>query len=169
MSSPVRRSMLVAIVVLLSASLSPAFASVKPIPTELIGKWIINKILPTQTISCWDDKQAQTLIGTSVVYKSDGFNWNKHPLTSQGVTTTIVEAQEFLEDNSGSGSIVEFKMLGIVKPAVERVIIKHADVEIKGITDQGTVGIPGDDVMIKDKNSLILSVCNVWFEAQRQN
>ncbi|MNL82516.1 hypothetical protein D3C87_2099150 [compost metagenome] len=60
-------------------------------------------------------------------------------------------------------------MLGITKPAAERVTIQHADMEIKGITDQGTVGVPGDDVMFKDKNSLILSVCNVWFEAQRQN
>ncbi len=78
-----------------------------------------------------------------------------------------MEAQEFVEDNSGSSSYIDFPMLGISTPAVERVMIQHADTTIKGITDQGTDGVPGDNVLVKDANTLILSVCNVWFEAQR--
>jgi hypothetical protein len=48
------------------------------------------------------------------------------------------------------------------------VVIQHADTTIKGITDQGTDGVPGDNVLVKDANTLILSLCNVWFEAQRE-
>jgi hypothetical protein len=59
-------------------------------------------------------------------------------------------------------------MLGISTPSVERVAIQHADTAIKGITDQGTDGVPGDNVLVKDANTLILSLCNVWFEAQRE-
>ena len=59
-------------------------------------------------------------------------------------------------------------MLGISTPSVERVAIQHADTVIKGITDQGTDGVPGDNVLVKDANTLILSLCNVWFEAQRE-
>lgn len=59
-------------------------------------------------------------------------------------------------------------MLGISTPSVERVAIQHADIAIKGITDQGTEGVPGDNVLVKDANTLILSLCNVWFEAQRE-
>ena len=60
-------------------------------------------------------------------------------------------------------------MLGISTPSVERVAIQHADTVIKGITDQGTDGVPGDNVLVKDANTLILSLCNVWFEAQRES
>lgn len=30
------------------------------------------------------------------------------------------------------------------------------------------MGVPGDNVLVKDANTLILSLCNVWFEAQRE-
>ena len=31
-----------------------------------------------------------------------------------------------------------------------------------------TIEIPGDDVLIKDKNTIIFSVCNVYYEARRR-
>lgn len=144
-----------------------ADAVVEPIPKTLLGNWHVSKILPTQTVGCWDEQQAKGLIGSKLSYQADGFNWNGTALKNEGATVSTVEAQEFVEDNSGSSSYIDFPTLGISTPAVERVMIQHADTQIKGITDQGTDGVPGDNVLLKDANTLILSVCNVWFEAQR--
>ncbi|MGB8666018.1 MAG: hypothetical protein WCD24_14900 [Serratia inhibens] len=142
-------------------------AVVEPIPKALLGNWHVSKILPTQTLGCWDEQQAKSLVGGKISYKADGFSWNGTALKNEGVTLSTVEAQEFVEDNSGSSSYIDFPMLGISTPSVERVAIQHIDTEIKGITDQGTEGVPGDNVLVKDANTLILSVCNVWFEVQR--
>ncbi|BBO62579.1 TPA: hypothetical protein ACGCBI_003970 [Serratia marcescens] len=139
-----------------------------PIPKQLLGNWRVNKIVPTQTTGCWDQQQAQSLIGGKISYKADAFSWNDTALKSEGATVSTVEAQEFVEDNAGSSSYIDFPMLGISTPSVERVAIQHADTVIKGITDQGTDGVPGDNVLVKDANTLILSLCNVWFEAQRE-
>ncbi|MGO2370465.1 MAG: hypothetical protein ACTH6H_17790, partial [Serratia sp. (in: enterobacteria)] len=109
----------------------------EPIPKTLLGNWHVSKILPTQTVGCWDEQQAKSLIGGKISYKTDGFNWNGTALKSDGATVSTVEAQEFVEDNSGSSSYIDFPMLGISTPAVERVVIQHADTAIKGITDQG--------------------------------
>ncbi len=144
-----------------------ADAVVEPIPKTLLGNWHVSKILPTQTVGCWDEKQAEGLIGGKLSYKANGFSWNGTELKNEGATLSTVEAQEFVEDNSGSSSYIDFPMLGISTPAVERVMIQHADTQIKGITDQGADGVPGDNVLQKDANTLILSVCNVWFEVQR--
>jgi hypothetical protein len=150
-----------------AAQVQAAESVVEPIPKTLLGNWHISKILPTQTVGCWDEQQAKGLIGGKIAYKAGSFTWNGTELKSEGATLSTVEAQEFVEDNSGSSSYIDFPMLGISTPAVERVMIQHADTTIKGITDQGTDGVPGDNVLVKDANTLILSVCNVWFEAQR--
>lgn len=145
-----------------------ADGDVGTIPKQLLGNWRVSKVVPTQTVGCWDQQQAQNMIGGKINYKADGFSWNGTALKSQGATLSTVEAQEFVEDNSGSSSYIDFPMLGISTPSVQRVAIQHPDATIKGITDQGIEGVPGDNVLMKDHNTLILSLCNVWFEVQRE-
>lgn len=60
-------------------------------------------------------------------------------------------------------SQVDFKQLGITAPKVTIVSIDHPDAEITG----GTVEIPGDTILLDDKARIIISVCNVYFEAVR--
>ncbi|MGL5387653.1 MAG: hypothetical protein ACRDCA_17640 [Serratia sp. (in: enterobacteria)] len=161
----------VPLAMLLALSLPAAWAAQNapaPIPPALIGNWSVTKIIPTQTVGCWDEKQAQQLVGNSINYKADGFTWHEQQVINQGAITTTVEAQEFVEDNSGDNSYVDFPTLGISTPSVQRVIIQHQDVSVPGITDQGSEGVPGDNVLVKDRNTLIFSQCGVWFEAQRQ-
>lgn len=157
---------------LLALSLPAAWAApvqaVTPIPSELLGNWSVTKIIPTQTVGCWDEKQAQQLVGNRIDYKAGSFNWNGQTLRNLGVTASTVEAQEFVEDNSGSSSYVDFPALGISTPSVQRVIIQHQDITVPGVTDRGSEGIPGDNVLVKDPDTLIFSQCGLWFEAQRQ-
>ncbi|WP_431222090.1 hypothetical protein ACQ86O_17010 [Serratia sp. L9] len=170
MSFPVLSKRIVPLTVLLALSLPVAWAAPAPapIPSELLGNWSITQIIPTQTVGCWDEKQAQQLIGNNISYKAGSFTWNNQTLRNLGVTSSTVEAQEFVEDNSGENSYVDFPVLGISTPSVQRVIIQHQEVSVPGITDQGSEGIPGDNVLVKDPDTLILSQCGVWFEAQRQ-
>lgn len=161
----------VPLAMLVALSLPAAWAApnaAAPIPSALIGNWSVTKIIPTQTVGCWDEKQAQQLVGNSINYKAGGFIWHEQQLINQGATATTVEAQEFVEDNSGDNSYVDFPILGISTPSVQRVIIQHQDVSVPGITDQGSEGVPGDNVLVKDRNTLLFSQCGVWFEAQRQ-
>jgi hypothetical protein len=76
-----------------------------------------------------------------------------------------VTAEHFHDENSGHGadsSQVTFQELGIERAATTEVIIKHPDANLSGATTE----IPGDDVLIKDRSTIVFSVCNVYFEAR---
>jgi uncharacterized protein len=90
------------------------------IPQELLGKWIIRKVIPTDTVTCLDSKQAQTLVGTEIEYRADGFRWKNTTVRSSGTSTSMIGAQEFAQANSGSQSHVDFNQLGIAASAVKQ-------------------------------------------------
>ena len=79
---------------------------------------------------------------------------------------TYQQIQQFREEYSGQGahnSQASFRQLGITTAKVKQVTIKHPPADITG----GTTEIPGDVVLLKDHSTIILSVCNVYFEAKR--
>ncbi len=139
-----------------------------PMPAELLGTWTIRKILPTQTIGCWDEKQAKALIGTELIYKADSLRWKTTSARYVNSTVTIVKAHDFAADNSGSQSSVTFKDLGIAASEVKQIAIEHPDVTIDDGSKGGTTEMPGDTVMVKSSSALVFSVCNVYFEADRK-
>jgi Lysozyme inhibitor LprI len=139
----------------------------EPIPAEIVGRWVVSKVLPTQTIACWDEKQAQALVGTGLEYKPDSLRWKTTTVRNLGVTATLLEAQQFAEDHSGSGSTVTFAMLEINAAKVKQIAIEHADVTIQDGSAGGSMEMPGDLVMLNGPDSLVFSVCNVWFKAGR--
>ncbi len=141
-------------------------AAAQPIPSILWGKWTIKRSLPTQSISCWDDKQAKALIGTELEYASNLFRWNTTITKNPVAQSATITAQQFHDENSGrgkDGSQVSFQQLGIKEPQVIQIEIMHKPAEITG----GTVEIPGDRVLMKSPNTMILTACNIYFEATR--
>jgi hypothetical protein len=142
------------------------FAAAQNIPQELRGKWIVTRDLPTKTIGCWGERDVKRLIGTRVEYTADSFRWKNTVTDHPEVTVTTIDANQFQNVYSGSGTFnsqVSFDQLGIHANAVKRVKISHPPAEITG----GTIEIPGDEVLIKNQNTIIFSVCNVYFEARR--
>jgi hypothetical protein len=136
------------------------------IPRKLWGKWVIHRDVPTSTISCWGDEQARVIIGTQIEYRSDLFRWKNIVAKHPSVKTVVISAQRFREENSGGGargSQVSFSQLGIKAPEATQVTIEHAPADVTG----GTTEIPGDRVFIKDENTIVFSVCNLYFEAKR--
>ena len=132
----------------------------------LYGKWKIRRILPARTISCWGDKEARTIVGTEIEYSQSYFRWKNIIVKNPKATARTVTAEQYHDENSGgssNSSQVTFQQLGIAAKQTTLITIEHSPGEVTGATTE----IPGDQVLIKDKDTIVFSVCNVYFEAQR--
>lgn len=147
-----------------------AFASVlvgQGIPQDLRGAWVVSRVIPTRTISCWGQKEANRLIGTVIEYRSDSFRWKNLVTAHPSVTTSIMDADQFEREYSGGGaadSRVTFGELGIQAQQATIIQLGHAAANITG----ASIEIPGDWALIKGGNAIVIAVCNVYFEAHRQ-
>lgn len=136
------------------------------IPRELVGKWGIERQLPTKTISCWGDEDAKKIIGSEIEYKKDSFRWKDILIQHPAVELRTISAQQFERKNSSpsvNGSQISFRQLGIGTTHAKQVSITHPPAEITSATTE----IPGDEVLLKDHNTIVFSVCNLYFEAKR--
>ena len=155
---------------LLSVTLFFSFAVTlvaQEIPKQLRGTWIVTRYIPTRTICCWDENQAKQLVGTEIVYTSDSFRWKDTVIHNPTAQIVILSAEQFHDENSGGGandSQVDFGQLGIKTPRVTEITLAHEPADLTG----GTTEIPGDVVLIKGSNTIVFSVCNVYFEAHRR-
>ena len=159
-----QRELLFSLVAALSCGVTAVHA--QTIPVELWGKWVVARVLPTRTIACWGDRQAKALLNTEIEYSGDVFRWKDVITRSLDVSTEVVTAERFHDDNSGRGtnsSQVTFRELGISSNQATEISIKHPPADITG----ETVEIPGDRVLVRDKNTIVISVCSVYFEAHR--
>jgi len=107
------------------------------------------------------------LIGTELKYSTQLFRWNKVVSKNPTAETITMTAQRFHDENSGGGtnsSQVTFTQLGITEEKAVQIVIRHPAANITGATDE----IPGDTVLLKDKDTIIFSVCSVYFEAKRR-
>ena len=139
----------------------------KDFPEQLVGKWIVDRVIPTRTITCWSSNESSRLIGSEVQYESHGFGWKQHHIESPDVIVEQLTGDEFHDQNSGGGAVdsqVTLKDLGIMTAGVTEVSLSHPDANIMEATNE----IPGDRVFLKARNIIVFSVCNVWFEAKKQ-
>ena len=136
------------------------------IPSVLCGKWVVQRELPTGTISCWGEPEARKLIGTEIEYSQHLFRWNNLVTNDPIANTKIITANKFHDENSSpssSGSNVTFEQLGIKATLAKEITIQHEDAHISGATFE----IPGDSVLVKNAHTIVFSVCNIYFEAKR--
>ena len=136
------------------------------IPQQLGGKWVVTREIPTTTISCWGSAEAKTLLGTEIEYSRNLFRW-KNVVTEHPVTeSAVVSAEQFHNDNSGQGSNssqVTFRQLGIKEKQAMQITIHHPPATITG----AIIEIPGDEVLVKNQDTIIFAAGNVYFEANR--
>ena len=136
------------------------------IPSRIWGKWIVKRELPTRAISCWGEEDAKKVIGTQIEYSDKVFRWKDVATRNPTAEERTVTADKFRDENSSpssNGSQVSFQQLGIVAKQATEISIHHDPANITG----ATIEIPGDSVLLKDSNTLIFSVCNIYFEAKR--
>jgi hypothetical protein len=145
-----------------------ASAIAQTIPSELWGTWVVRRELPTSAISCWGEPEARAIIGTEIEYRADLFRWKDKIVRNPTAIVLVVTARQFHDDNSGQGansSQVTFGQLGIKAATAKQVAINQ-----RGATSELPVEpseIPGDTVLLKSHNTIVFSVCNVYFEAKR--
>jgi hypothetical protein len=140
--------------------------SAQTIPKEVWGRWTVRRELPATTISCWGEAEARKLIGTELEYSADLFRWQDLVTKRPVAERRIVSAEQFHAENSGMGtssSQVTFAQLGIHGKQVTSVSIQHPEGNVSATTTE----IPGDNILIRDRDTLVFSVCNVYFEARR--
>ncbi len=89
--------------------------------------------------------------------------WKGGEVALQGVVVREVTAEEFREENSGSGGAAEFSQLGIRAAALTEVDLQHEDADITGATTE----VPGDSVLLAGPDRIVVSACRVFFEARR--
>jgi len=136
------------------------------IPKTLWGKWTITRILPTTTIACLDENEARAFLRTELEYSAESFRWQTTVHSNANAETTTVTDQQFHDENSGMGTLssqVTFKQLGIKGKQAVKIFITHPPARVVA----GTVEIPGDRVLIKDQDTIVVGVCAVYFEAKR--
>jgi len=143
-------------------------ATAQTIPSELWGRWIIRRELPTSTISCWGETEARAIIGTEIEYSADSFRWKDKITRHPTADVSVVTAKQFHDENSGgsaNSSQVSFDQLGIKAATAKQVTIIHPGTtsELPGEPSE----IPGDVVLLKSHSTIVFSVCNVYFEAKR--
>ena len=123
---------------------------------------------PPRQLLRWGETEARAIIGTEIEYSANSFRWKdktaKHP--TAGVS--VVTAKQFHDENSGGGansSQVSFGQLGIKAATAKQVTINHPGTtsELPGEPSE----IPGHIVLLKNQNTIVFSVCNVYFEAKR--
>ena len=149
-----------------AASSSPAqsLAPAQPVPhLGALGRHVTSQLADTK-ISCWGE--AEKSIATVLAYSTQSFRWKNVRAENPTATTRTLTAQQFHDENSGGGSKsaqVTFAHLGIKTDRVLEIKISHPDASITGASTE----IPGDTVLNKDKNAIIFSVCDIYFEAKR--
>jgi hypothetical protein len=140
--------------------------SAQSVPSELRGTWVVRRELPTNMISCWGEEDVRKLLGTEIEYSAELFRWKKIAIKNPIAVASVITARQFHDEYSGQGSgssDVTFKQVGIDAGQARRITIRHPAAAVTG----STIEIPGDDVLVKNENTIIFSVCNVFFEAKR--
>ncbi|RXH58520.1 hypothetical protein [Granulicella sibirica] len=84
------------------------------------------------------------------------------PLT--GIVTRTVTADTFTQETGHAlGTPLSLSELNITSPRVLEVDMQHDDADVTGSTTE----IPGDSVLLVDRNTIVVSACGTYFEATR--
>jgi hypothetical protein len=63
---------------------------------------------------------------------------------------------------------VDFNQLGIVASAVKQITVNHPAVKIAELAQNGSQTMPGESILVEGPNTIILDICNTYFEARRE-
>jgi hypothetical protein len=130
------------------------------IPASLRGRWkILRSLKGVGGVTCMADEGESTVVGRSIEYTANSINWNG--LITQKATAKMLEVtnRQYTESYR-----VDLNSLGIKSRRVTVIEIAHPDAKVIDCTTQ----IPGDTVMFKNRDTIIIWVDNNYFEAARQ-
>jgi len=127
-------------------------------PPTILGSWRITKILPTNNVSCWDDAQAKSLLGTTLRYAPGKMTWKGGSVAIPEALTRTLNADNLLDEYR-----VRFAELGIHAPSVTEIDLQHEDADITGATTE----VPGDTILLAAPGRIVVSACGIFYSAVR--
>ncbi len=146
---------------LLLCLLAMASAASAQVPTTLLGTWRIARILPiTTNVACWDQDQANTLLGTRLTFAAHTLAWRGGtvPLVGLQAVSRILTPDQLLQEYR-----LYPKQLGLPAGSIREINLQHEDADITGATTE----VPGDTVFVSSSTRIVVSACNVYYEAIR--
>ncbi len=130
------------------------------VPSSLVGKWRVQRILPTERVGCWDAERARTLVGSELTYQAHAMTWQGGEVPLHGIRAVVrtLTRKEFANEYG-----VGLEALGIKTASVQEVDLQHEDADVTGATTE----VPGDTVVLAGPGRIVVSACGVFYEAVR--
>jgi TonB family protein len=139
------------------------------VPEDLQGTWVVKRYIPLYTgVGCFGEEEINSLVGTVIEYKANSIHWNDRTLPVSRVESANLSAEQFVHSQEPTGSyggVVTFRDFGIQADAVHKITIEHPEVDL----GWGDTSFPGDNGLLKTPTTLLYTVCNVWFEVEKQS
>jgi hypothetical protein len=133
-------------------------AAAQAIPPSLLGTWKIVKILPTQAPSCWDEKRASTLVGSTLRYQKALMTWKGGSVPVSEAFTRTLTAGKYAAEYK-----ISLASLGLKQASVTEIDLQHEDADVTGFTTE----VPGDTILLAGPGHIVVSACSVYFVAER--
>jgi hypothetical protein len=130
------------------------------VPASLIGKWRVQRILPTERAGCWNAERAKILVGSTLVYQARAMTWRGGEVPLNGIRAVVrsLTRREFAVEYG-----VELETIGVKAATVQEVDLQHEDADVTGATTE----VPGDTVVLTRPGRIVVSTCGVFYEAVR--
>ena len=133
-------------------------STAQSIPTLIVGRWRIQKILPTHNPQCWDEDEAKALIGNTLTYQAHAMTWRGGTEPISYALSRTQNRSSFMEEYK-----VDLPELGITAQSVEEIDLQHEDADVTGATTE----IPGDTILVAGRGRIVVSACGVFYSAIR--
>jgi hypothetical protein len=127
-------------------------------PASITGSWRIVKILPTSNPQCWDADRAKSLVGTTLKYRQGSMSWQGGEVDIPEALSRELSRRKFQDEYK-----VDLADLGIHAERVTEIDLQHEDADITGATTE----VPGDTIVLAGPGRIVVSACNVFYEAVR--
>jgi hypothetical protein len=128
------------------------------IPKELNGEWVLRSYYMTSNIWGISRKQAQSLIGSKLIYRDGALSACKQRVKIDKIEQNNVSAAQFWD-----GLHVDFSDVGIVAPSIREIRLNGN----AGGNCFETYALPGEDVYLKGPDELLVDFEGVYFRATR--
>jgi hypothetical protein len=128
------------------------------VPKELNGEWLLLSYYPTPNVWGISKKQAQSLLGSKLVYRNGALSACKQQVTIDKVERRDVSSTQFL-----AGWYVRFKDVGIVGASIREIMLNGN----AGGNCFETYALPGENVYLKGPDELLVGFEGVYFRAAR--
>jgi hypothetical protein len=127
-------------------------------PSAIQGSWRITRILPTTNKPCWTPAQAAKLVGSTLRYRQGAMVWQGGEVPTPEALTRTLTRRHFQDEYH-----FDLTELGIRTDSITEIDLQHEDADITGATTE----VPGDTILLASPARIIVSACNVYYEALR--